>query len=56
MKTVLTAAEMKTCDSYPIEKIGVPSAVLMERAALAAADEVLSLRGDSDGAVLILCG
>ena len=56
MKTVLTAAEMKTCDSYTIEKIGVPSAVLMERAALAAADEVLSLRGDSDGAVLILCG
>ena len=56
MKTVLTAAEMKTCDSYTIEKIGVPSAVLMERAALAAADEVLSLRGASDGAVLILCG
>ena len=56
MKTVLTAAEMKTCDSYTIEKIGVPSAVLMERAALAAADEVLSLLGASDGAVLILCG
>ena len=31
-------------------------AVLMERAALAAADEVLSLLGASDGAVLILCG
>ena len=33
MKGIVTAAEMKSYDSYTIEKVGVPSLVLMERAA-----------------------
>ena len=34
MKQVVTCQEMKSCDSYTIERMGVPSCVLMERAAL----------------------
>ena len=34
MKQVVTCQEMKFCDSYTIERMGVPSCVLMERAAL----------------------
>jgi NAD(P)H-hydrate epimerase len=38
----LTAAQMKQCDAYTIHEMGVPSSALMERAALAAVDELLS--------------
>ncbi len=34
MKKILTAAEMKACDTETIERFGVPGLVLMERAAL----------------------
>ena len=34
MKYVLKADEMKACDEYTINGIGIPSMVLMERAAL----------------------
>ena len=34
MKTVLTGREMKAIDTYTIQKLGIPSLVLMERAAL----------------------
>ena len=40
MKYVVTAAQMQQADNYTSEKIGLPSLVLMERAALSAADEV----------------
>ena len=36
-----TAAEMRAADAAAIEKLGVPGAVLMERAGLAAAEEIL---------------
>ena len=36
----LTAAEMRSADLYTSEVIGIPSLVLMERAALAAADVI----------------
>lgn len=39
MRRLLTAAEAKAIDRYTIEQIGVPSLVLMERAALAVAEE-----------------
>lgn len=39
---IVTAAEMKRCDSYTINHIGIPSLVLMERAALAVRDEILN--------------
>ena len=40
MKQVVTCQEMKFCDSYTIERMGVPSCVLMERAALKVVEEL----------------
>lgn len=40
MEYLVTAEEMKACDHAAIHGFGVPSMVLMERAALACADEV----------------
>lgn len=42
MKYVVTAAEMQSADYYTSDNLGLPSTVLMERAALAAADEICS--------------
>ena len=59
MKPVLFAAEMSAMDCRMIDGIGVPSAVLMERAALACAEAVLQLpamRGERRGPVLVLSG
>ncbi|MDR0570202.1 MAG: NAD(P)H-hydrate epimerase [Clostridiales Family XIII bacterium] len=39
---IITAAEMKRRDEHTINEIGIPSMVLMERAALAVADELLN--------------
>ncbi len=54
---VLTAAQMKTCDSYTIETLGVPSQALMEHAARKTATYLLT-RTDlfPKGKVLLLCG
>ena len=41
-KTPITAEQMRHYDSDTINKIGIPSLVLMERAALAVRDEVLN--------------
>lgn len=40
MRALVTGAQMKEIDSYAIQTIGIPSMVLMERAALAVADEI----------------
>ena len=40
MKYVVDQNEMKAIDTYSIEKIGIPSLVLMERAAAAVAQKV----------------
>lgn len=40
MKYIVTKKEMQAIDAYAIEKIGIPSAVLMERAALQVVEEV----------------
>lgn len=45
MKQIVTGAQMKEIDQDTIERIGIPSMVLMERAALAVADEVEKLAG-----------
>jgi NAD(P)H-hydrate repair Nnr-like enzyme with NAD(P)H-hydrate epimerase domain len=37
----ITAEQMKHYDSYTINTIGIPSLVLMERAALAVRDHIL---------------
>ncbi len=54
---ILTATQMKACDAYTIECWGVPSQVLMERAARKAAAFLLS-RADlfPVGRILLLCG
>lgn len=40
MDYLLTASEMKACDQYTIEQVGIPSLVLMERAALTCLEEI----------------
>lgn len=57
MKYVVTAAEMKSADYYTSDNLGLPSAVLMERAALIAADEICRRFGTGAAArVCIVCG
>lgn len=55
MKYVLKAHEMKAYDRDTSERIGIPSMVLMERAALAAEDTILRKR-HMPGKVLIAAG
>lgn len=55
MKKVVTGQQMKELDTFTIEKMGVPSLVLMERAALAVAEEVLR-GGYSTKRILVVCG
>lgn len=55
MKYALKAEEMKACDKDAIERIGIPSMVLMERAALAVLHTFDEL-GLSPGRVLIVAG
>lgn len=40
MRRLVTGEQMKEIDSYAIHTIGIPSMVLMERAALCVADEM----------------
>ncbi len=58
MQKVLTAAEMREVDGRTTEKYGIPSIILMENAAQAAARVIAGqLGGDASGSsVLILCG
>ena len=55
MRYVLLAEEMKYCDNYTIEKIGIPSLLLMERAAMEMAAEI-TLRKGQKSRVLIVAG
>lgn len=59
MKHVVSAGEMKKCDSHMIREVGVPSLVLMERAADACVRETLNRYPDSarkDIRFLCVCG
>lgn len=60
MKHVVTAAEMQSADQYTSEKLGLPSIVLMERAALAVADEICrrfaAVKERKQTKVCIACG
>ena len=40
MRTLVTGKQMKFIDSWTIETVGIPSLVLMERAALSVAREL----------------
>lgn len=55
MKYIVKSHEMKEYDRDTSERIGIPSMVLMERAALAAADVLLETRRIS-GRVLVVAG
>lgn len=54
MKYTVTGQQMKQIDQDTIERIKIPSVVLMERAALASADEVINM--ESVRTVLVVCG
>jgi hydroxyethylthiazole kinase-like uncharacterized protein yjeF len=55
MERILTADEMSRSDAYTIQTIGIPSLVLMERAALCVADEITDGNFDTSE-VLVVCG
>jgi NAD(P)H-hydrate epimerase len=59
MQYVLTGSEMSDCDARTSQVIGIPSLVLMERAALSVADgaeEYLTKNSKIHGSVLIVAG
>lgn len=56
MAKIVTAEQMRHYDQTTINQIGIPSAVLMERAALAARDEILSGFPLSQHNVVIVAG
>lgn len=55
MKRLMTGAQMKEIDRHAIEAVGIPSLVLMERAALSVVEEMEPelLRGDR---IFVACG
>lgn len=53
---VLSAEQMKLCDSYTIEKLNIPSQTLMERAAASAVDVLIADSRFDTRRVLILAG
>jgi len=55
MKWIVNSEEMKACDSNTITHFGVPSLVLMERAALSVAEQVQK-QVPAEGSILIVCG
>lgn len=55
MKRIVNSEEMKFCDSNTINHFGVPSLVLMERAALSVVEEAVK-KVPQAGCVLIVCG
>ena len=55
MQYVLKAKEMKYCDQKTIEKIGIPSLVLMERAALVTIEEIERIQ-KIKGNILVAAG
>lgn len=55
MEPLLNAEQMKQCDKSAIEKLGISSLVLMERAALAVVEEMEAAQLDLTR-VLVICG
>lgn len=55
MKHVVTAEQAKEIDRFTIEEVGIPSMVLMERAALAVAEKIVSCVKVLDR-ILCICG
>lgn len=55
MEYLVDAKKMKQCDQAAIEELGIPSMVLMERAALAVTEEILKAR-PQPAPMLVVCG
>lgn len=55
MKEIVTASQMKELDRQTISEMGVPSCVLMERAALAVTEEIRKT-ADKRDRILVVCG
>ncbi len=55
MEYLVTSNEMRAYDTYTIEQIGIPSLVLMERAALKTA-EYIEMHFSNNSRVLCVCG
>ena len=53
MKKLMNGAQMKRIDVYSIQEVGIPSLVLMERAALCVTEAVLEKIKKTDK---VLCG
>lgn len=56
MSYLLNSQEMKNCDKNTIEYYGIPSAVLMERAALAVVEEIRRRFQAKNTRILVVCG
>lgn len=57
MRYVVDAASMKAVDEYSIKQVGIPSLVLMERAALCVTETILEkVCHDTDSRILCVCG
>ncbi len=56
MRYILTASQMQQCDRNTIEHYGIPSSVLMERAALATVEEIEKLLPGPGASILVACG
>ena len=54
MKQLLTGKQMKQADTWSIKEFGMESLILMERAALCAAQHIMSVQ--KPGRVFIMCG
>jgi NAD(P)H-hydrate epimerase len=55
VKAVVNSIQMKTIDSYTIQKIGIPAMVLMERAAMQVCESVRK-HVDKNERILAVCG
>ena len=53
MKQLLTGKQMKQADTWSIKEFGMESLILMERAALCAAQHIMSVQ--KPGLVFIMC-
>lgn len=58
MKYILDAAQMKEVDSYSINTVGIPSVVLMERAALSVTEQIVKECPDicTSKGIICVCG
>lgn len=56
MEKIITAEEMRKLDAHTINEIGIPSLLLMERAALAVRDEIITAYPISQTNVVVVAG